>query len=155
MDTDCPVQALPYTVANAEWACKKSLALTKYGAYYFAGKRLGLKLFNFSPRKPYLPCKETQQQWTVKTMEVLAEDEASIYQTKNSSKTTNGVNGVHSANGVNGAHGVNGVNGAKKQVLSASKADSSVTGKIFQLNTGARIPALVSKISLFNWHKGS
>jgi len=82
-------------VANAEWACKKSLSLTKYGAYYFNGKKLGLSMANFNPRKPYLPPKEAQQQWTVKTMEVLAKDESTIYAAKNGQKGANGVNGAH------------------------------------------------------------
>ncbi|KAK7987796.1 hypothetical protein PG989_008111 [Apiospora arundinis] len=68
-------------VANAEWACKKGIAQTKYGAWWFVGhKSLGLdgnggeNLFRM--RKPYLPLGEEAKKWTVETMQVLeaAED---------------------------------------------------------------------------------
>ncbi|KAL0261332.1 hypothetical protein SLS55_002762 [Diplodia seriata] len=73
-------QRLQAVVANAEWACKKSLAATKYGAWWFVGRtRLGLRdRMTFAPRKPYLEIGEPLRQWTVQTMGVLEEDEAAI-----------------------------------------------------------------------------
>ena len=88
-------RVIQYTVANAEWACKKSLSLTKYGAYYFVGKRLGLSKASFDPRKPYLPPKEPQEKWTVKTMQVLAQDEEAIFAARNGGNGAKKVNGVH------------------------------------------------------------
>lgn len=70
---------LQEVVANAEWACKKSLALTKYAAGYFAGKKIGLTdPKTFYPRKPYLPANEKMQKWTIETMGVLVEEEEKI-----------------------------------------------------------------------------
>ncbi|KKY20355.1 putative dihydrodipicolinate synthase [Diplodia seriata] len=71
---------LQAAVANAEWACKKSLAATKYGAWWFVGRaRLGLRdRMTFAPRKPYLEIGEPLQRWTVQTMGVLEEHEAAI-----------------------------------------------------------------------------
>lgn len=66
-------------VANAEWACKKSLALTKFAAGHFAGKKIGLNdAKTFYPRKPYLPANEKMQQWTIDVMGVLEEEENAI-----------------------------------------------------------------------------
>ncbi|KAJ4358317.1 uncharacterized protein N0V89_002899 [Didymosphaeria variabile] len=66
-------------VANAEWACKKSLALTKFAAGHFAGKQLGLgDAKTFYPRRPYLPATEKMQQWTLEVMGVLKEEENAI-----------------------------------------------------------------------------
>ncbi|KAF2180416.1 dihydrodipicolinate synthase [Zopfia rhizophila CBS 207.26] len=70
---------LQEVVANAEWACKKSLSLTKFGVGHFVGKRIGLtdpKTFN--PRRPYLPPNEKMQKWTIDVMSVLVEEENSI-----------------------------------------------------------------------------
>lgn len=64
-------------VANAEWACKKGIAQTKYGAWWFVGRKsLGLDANLFNMRKPYLPLAEEAKKWTVETMQVLeaAED---------------------------------------------------------------------------------
>jgi dihydrodipicolinate synthase/N-acetylneuraminate lyase len=66
-------------VAHAEWACKKSLALTKFGAGHFVGKKLGLTdPKTFYPRRPYLPPSEKMQQWTIDVMGVLVEEEDRI-----------------------------------------------------------------------------
>ncbi|KAB2575224.1 Dihydrodipicolinate synthetase-like protein [Lasiodiplodia theobromae] len=70
---------LQQVVANAEWACKKSLAATKFGAWWFVGRKIGLEDAKaFAPRKPYLETKEAFQKWTVETMSVLEADEAAI-----------------------------------------------------------------------------
>lgn len=66
-------------VANAEWACKKSLALTKFAAGHFAGKHIGLEdARTFYPRRPYLPANEKAQQWAIEIMGVLEEEEEKI-----------------------------------------------------------------------------
>lgn len=85
---------LQEVVANAEWACKKSLALTKFGAGHFAGKQIGLTdPATFYPRKPYLPSNEKLQKWTVETMEVLVVEEERIPdKVFKGAKVTNGVN---------------------------------------------------------------
>ncbi|ORX92642.1 dihydrodipicolinate synthase [Clohesyomyces aquaticus] len=78
-------------VANAEWACKKSLALTKFGAGYFVGKKLGLgDEKTFWPRRPYLPANEVMKKWTVEVMSVLVEEEDAIPE-KRFGKGANGV----------------------------------------------------------------
>jgi 4-hydroxy-2-oxoglutarate aldolase len=70
---------LQEVVANAEWACKKSLTLTKFGAGYFAGKKCELMdPKTFWPRRPYLPSNEKLQVWTVEMMEVLVVEEEKI-----------------------------------------------------------------------------
>ncbi|KAF2475962.1 dihydrodipicolinate synthase [Lindgomyces ingoldianus] len=70
---------LQEVVANAEWACKKSLALTKFGAGYFVGKKLALNdPKTFWPRRPYLPANGKMQEWTVEVMGVLVEEEDRI-----------------------------------------------------------------------------
>lgn len=82
---------LQQNVANAEWACKKSLAATKYGAWWFVGKKLGVQdRMIFSPRKPYLEVNDTMKEWTIKTMSVLVEDEEAILE-----KTSKAVNGTY------------------------------------------------------------
>lgn len=66
-------------VANAEWACKKSLACTKYGAWWYVGKSIGLddeKMFKM--RKPYVELKDDVKKWTIETMKVLEEMEKSL-----------------------------------------------------------------------------
>jgi 4-hydroxy-2-oxoglutarate aldolase len=66
-------------VANAEWACKKSLALTKFVAGHFAGKHIGLEdAKTFHSRRPYLPANEKSQRWTIEVMGVLEEEEINI-----------------------------------------------------------------------------
>ncbi|KAI3400798.1 hypothetical protein diail_2007 [Diaporthe ilicicola] len=66
-------------VANAEWACKKSLACTKYGAWWYLGKQLGIENEkSFKMRKPYLELKEDVKQWTIETLAVLEETEKSL-----------------------------------------------------------------------------
>jgi 4-hydroxy-2-oxoglutarate aldolase len=62
-------------VANAEWACKKGVALTKYGASHFVGPKIGVEKEAFYPRRPYLPPTEKSQAWTVEIMGVLLEEE--------------------------------------------------------------------------------
>jgi len=88
-------KSLQQLVANAEWACKKSLALTKFGAYHFVGEQLGLKLETFSPRKPYFPCNQSQREWTIETMSILSADEKAIVKAKQSSKKAAQRNGTH------------------------------------------------------------
>ncbi|KLU91344.1 dihydrodipicolinate synthase [Magnaporthiopsis poae ATCC 64411] len=67
-------------VGNAEWACKKGLALTKFAAWHFIGrKHLGIEeRGTFAPRKPYLEPGEAMREWTVGTMQVLEEAEEAI-----------------------------------------------------------------------------
>lgn len=72
-------RALQIKVAHAEWACKKSLACTKYGAWWHVGRQLGLKdgkMFNM--RKPYLEIKDDLKKWTLETMRCLEETEATL-----------------------------------------------------------------------------
>lgn len=66
-------------VANAEWACKKSLACTKYGAWWYLGKQLGLdNEKQFKMRKPYLELKDDLKKWTIETLSVLEETEKAL-----------------------------------------------------------------------------
>ncbi|GME46908.1 Dihydrodipicolinate synthetase-like protein [Neofusicoccum parvum] len=83
---------LQQVVANAEWACKKGLAATKYGAWWFVGRaKLGLAdSKTFAPRKPYLEPKEPFCKWAVETMAVLEEDEAAIPEKIKQSAKANG-----------------------------------------------------------------
>lgn len=72
-------RALQDKVATAEWACKKSLACTKYGAWVHIGKGLGLtndKMFNM--RKPYLELKDDMKKWTLDTLKVLEDVEKEL-----------------------------------------------------------------------------
>jgi dihydrodipicolinate synthase/N-acetylneuraminate lyase len=77
-------KALQDVVANAEWACKKSLALTKFAAGHFLGKQIGAQAEAFWPRKPYLPPTAKMQDWTVEVMGVLedAENEIPLLETQ-------------------------------------------------------------------------
>lgn len=67
-------------VANAEWACKKGIAQTKYGAWWFVGRKsLGLENEGlFRMRKPYLPLGDEAKKWTVETMRVLEATEDAL-----------------------------------------------------------------------------
>ncbi|KKY29761.1 putative dihydrodipicolinate synthase [Diaporthe ampelina] len=66
-------------VANAEWACKKSLACTKYGAWWYLGKDLGIEdEKKFKMRKPYLELKDDLKKWTIEILSVLEEMEKSL-----------------------------------------------------------------------------
>ena len=70
---------LQEVVANAEWACKKSLSFTKFGAGYFLGKKIGVTDEKvFWPRRPYLPVGEKMKKWIVGVMSVLVEEEDGI-----------------------------------------------------------------------------
>lgn len=72
-------RALQDQVANSEWACKKGLSQTKYGAWWFVGRQLGLDNENmFVMRKPYLALKDDQKKWSVETMGVLEATEKSL-----------------------------------------------------------------------------
>ncbi|KAJ9137927.1 Dihydrodipicolinate synthase [Pleurostoma richardsiae] len=78
-------------VANAEWACKKGLSYTKYGVWWFVGRKLGLEdEKQFRMRKPYPELKDELKKWSVETMKVLQEMEDSLP----------GRNGKASVNGV-------------------------------------------------------
>ena len=74
-------RALQDVVANAEWACKKSLALTKYAAGHFVGSKLGIKSEAFWPRSPYVPPGEKMREWTIGVMGVLEAEENAIAET--------------------------------------------------------------------------
>ncbi|CAH0017871.1 unnamed protein product [Clonostachys rhizophaga] len=64
-------------VANAEWACKKGIAITKYGGWYFLGRNIGLdQEETWEMRRPYQPVSEEMKAWAVKTLGVLAEVES-------------------------------------------------------------------------------
>jgi dihydrodipicolinate synthase/N-acetylneuraminate lyase len=79
-------------VANAEWACKKSLTLTKYAAGHFLGKKIGVtEPKAFYPRRPYLPPGEKMKEWTVEVMGVLVEEENSISERTFGKGATNGI----------------------------------------------------------------
>ncbi|EGY16093.1 putative 4-hydroxy-2-oxoglutarate aldolase like protein [Verticillium longisporum] len=59
-------------VANAEWACKKGIACTKYGAWYYFGRGRGLdNEASWNMRKPYEPLGDAMKQWTLETLAVL------------------------------------------------------------------------------------
>lgn len=62
-------------VANAEWACKKGLSLTKYGAWYFWGRQIAPDEAAWDMRKPYLPATEAQKKWAIETMKILEKSE--------------------------------------------------------------------------------
>ena len=75
-------RTLQDTVAAAEWACKKSLACTKYGAWEHVGRPyLGLgdsssRMFNM--RRPYLELSDDLKRWTLDTLKVLEEVEHAL-----------------------------------------------------------------------------
>ncbi|KAK1569626.1 dihydrodipicolinate synthase [Colletotrichum navitas] len=59
-------------VANAEWACKKGIAVTKYGAWYFLGRDIGLTdESSWEMRRPYLPLSDAMKKWALETLGVL------------------------------------------------------------------------------------
>ncbi|WYZ36916.1 hypothetical protein EsH8_II_000422 [Colletotrichum jinshuiense] len=65
-------QKLQYDVANAEWACKKGIALTKYGAWYFLGRDIGVAdESSWEMRRPYLPLGDATKKWALETLGVL------------------------------------------------------------------------------------
>ena len=70
--------ALQEQVAMAEWACKKSLNCTKYGAWYYIGKQLGLSEHGFTMRKPYLPLNDNMRKYALETLGKLEETEKSM-----------------------------------------------------------------------------
>lgn len=66
-------------VAQAESACKKGLAATKFGTAYFAGPAAGLEDQSlFLPRKPYKLASKDLQASTILTMQILAKLESSL-----------------------------------------------------------------------------
>ncbi|KAI8624626.1 dihydrodipicolinate synthase [Xylariaceae sp. FL1651] len=66
-------------VATAEWACKKSLSCTKYGAWVHIGQQLGLHNSNvFNMRKPYPELKDDMKKWTVDTLKILEDIEKAL-----------------------------------------------------------------------------
>lgn len=66
-------------VAHAEWACKKGISNTKYGAWHFLGKEIGLDNETaWHMRKPYQPLDDKAKEWTVKTLSVLADTEKQL-----------------------------------------------------------------------------
>ncbi|CAD0088488.1 unnamed protein product [Aureobasidium vineae] len=70
-------------VAQAESACKKGLATTKYGTAYFAGPAAGLNDQSlFLPRKPYKLASKDLQGSTISTMQILADLEASLMKSR-------------------------------------------------------------------------
>lgn len=63
-------------VANAEWACKKGISNTKYGAWYFLGRGAGISdEETWEMRRPYQPLGEAAKKWTIETLGVLADIE--------------------------------------------------------------------------------
>ncbi|KAH6668092.1 dihydrodipicolinate synthase, partial [Plectosphaerella plurivora] len=71
-------QRLQYVVANAEWACKKGIANTKYGAWHFLGKDTGITdESTWHMRLPYQPLGDAAKKWTLETLGVLADIEKS------------------------------------------------------------------------------
>ncbi|KAH7254349.1 uncharacterized protein BKA55DRAFT_567409 [Fusarium redolens] len=66
-------------VAHAEWACKKGISNTKYGAWHFLGREIGLdNESSWHMRKPYQPLDDKAKEWTVKTLGVLADTEKQL-----------------------------------------------------------------------------
>ncbi|OKL63180.1 hypothetical protein UA08_01371 [Talaromyces atroroseus] len=65
-------------VAEAEKVCKEGIALTKYAAWYFIGRDLGIDEKVYYPRKPYFPVNKDRQEWAVKAMEELASYEKTL-----------------------------------------------------------------------------
>ncbi|KAF4335766.1 dihydrodipicolinate synthetase [Fusarium beomiforme] len=66
-------------VAHAEWACKKGISNTKYGAWHFLGKAIGLdNETSWQMRRPYQPLDDKAKEWTVTTLGVLAEAERQL-----------------------------------------------------------------------------
>ncbi|GKT44658.1 uncharacterized protein ColSpa_04839 [Colletotrichum spaethianum] len=58
-------------VANAEWACKKGIALTIYGTWYFFGRHIGIAdESSWEMRRPYLPLDDTMKKWALETLGV-------------------------------------------------------------------------------------
>ncbi|KAF4120051.1 4-hydroxy-2-oxoglutarate aldolase [Geosmithia morbida] len=71
--------ALQDLVANAEWACKKGLGCTKYGAWWYLGKDIGIvDEAAFHMRKPYQDIPEAMKKWSVDTLGVLADTEKKL-----------------------------------------------------------------------------
>ncbi|KAI9172564.1 putative 4-hydroxy-2-oxoglutarate aldolase [Paramyrothecium foliicola] len=69
-------KSLQDKVANAEWACKKGIALTKYGAWHYFGRDLGIDSEQtWEMRRPYLPLSQASKDWTLETLSVLADEE--------------------------------------------------------------------------------
>ncbi|KAK1633320.1 dihydrodipicolinate synthase [Colletotrichum phormii] len=67
---------LQYDVANAECACKKGIALTKYGAWHFFGRDIGLTdESSWEMRRPYLPLGDATKKWALETLGVLGDTE--------------------------------------------------------------------------------
>ncbi|KAF3810820.1 putative 4-hydroxy-2-oxoglutarate aldolase [Colletotrichum gloeosporioides] len=65
-------QKLQFDVANAEWACKKGIALTKYGAWHFLGRDIGIDdESSWEMRRPYLPLGDATKKWALETLGVL------------------------------------------------------------------------------------
>ncbi|KAM0323876.1 hypothetical protein ACHAQA_008457 [Verticillium albo-atrum] len=63
-------------VANAEWACKKGIACTKYGAWHYFGKGLGIGTeSSWDMRQPYEPLGDAMKTWTLETLSVLEKAE--------------------------------------------------------------------------------
>ncbi|GKT56601.1 dihydrodipicolinate synthase [Colletotrichum tofieldiae] len=63
---------LQENVANAEWACKKGIALTKYGTWYFLGRDIGIAdESSWEMRRPYLPLSDAMKKWALETLGVL------------------------------------------------------------------------------------
>ncbi|KAF2732663.1 dihydrodipicolinate synthase [Polyplosphaeria fusca] len=87
-------RALQQVVASAEWACKKGIAVTKFGAGWFLGKRIGVEEERaWWPRRPYMPPGREVMEWTVGVMGVLVEEEEGI-KMKEIGEGANGVNGA-------------------------------------------------------------
>lgn len=60
-------------VAHAEWACKKGIACTKYGAWHFLGRKIGVdQESSWEMRRPYQPLDEKMKTWSLDTLGVLA-----------------------------------------------------------------------------------
>lgn len=63
---------LQYAVANAEWACKKGIALTKFGAWHFLGREIGVAdESSWEMRRPYLPLGDATKKWALETFAAL------------------------------------------------------------------------------------
>ncbi|KAF5002401.1 hypothetical protein FGRMN_413 [Fusarium graminum] len=63
-------------VAHAEWACKKGISNTKYGAWHYFGRDIGLDSeSSWQMRRPYQSLDDKGKEWTVQTLSVLANAE--------------------------------------------------------------------------------
>lgn len=124
-------------VALAEYACKRGLNATKYGAGLFVGaRRLGLTdPATFYPRKPYPPAGVDAQAATERTMGVLEAADLGLPAVAPKRLGYRLVSRKNKSNGVSATTTTNGESDGAKQKQPTVRTH-------FTLNTGAQIPAV-------------